>query len=186
MKLLIKLLTSIPIILITLFFIPFLGICLIIARLFLIKNRTKILPAIIFLILGIIINLPLLIENIIKKFHLEINVPYLREILGSDFYTNDLILFGKRLIIIGVIYILLVAIFNKLIDIIQRKIIEYFQKEEEKDIEIRKENDLKMQEKRERSKNTHVVRCPYCGSDNTLTSKVGKCAFCRKSIEYKE
>ena len=33
---------------------------------------------------------------------------------------------------------------------------------------IRKENDLIMQEKRERAQNTHVVYCPYCGSEFVL------------------
>ena len=45
---------------------------------------------------------------------------------------------------------------------------------------------MKMQEKRERAKNTHVVYCPYCGADNMLTEKTGICKFCRRKIEYKE
>ncbi len=48
-----------------------------------------------------------------------------------------------------------------------------------------KENDLKMQEKREKAKNTHVVHCPYCGSDNMLTEQTETCKFCRRKIEYK-
>lgn len=43
-----------------------------------------------------------------------------------------------------------------------------------------------MQEKREKSKHTNVIHCPYCGSDNILTEKTGTCAFCRRTLENKE
>ena len=44
---------------------------------------------------------------------------------------------------------------------------------------------MKMQEKREALKNTHVVHCPYCGADNMLTSNIGTCKYCRRRIEAK-
>ena len=73
------------------------------------------------------------------------------------------------------------SIFNKL----ELFISSYISEREKKDFEIRKENDMKMQEKREALKNTHVVHCPYCGADNMLTSNIGTCKYCRRRIEAK-
>ena len=45
------------------------------------------------------------------------------------------------------------------------------------------EQEKKKIEKQEKTKNTKVVYCPYCGADNMLTEKVGTCKYCRRKIQ---
>ena len=184
----IKILCSIPIILIVMYFIPFLGICLLLFKCF-IHSGKKYKTSIILTITGLLLLIPQLISSIIKTFKIETNIPYLNDIINSEIYPK-LIEYSKLLITIGIIFTLISVIinktFNKLGNQLNRGIKSYIEKDIEKDQQIRKENDLIMQEKREKALHTHAVRCPYCGSDNILTSQTGTCKFCRKTIEYKE
>lgn len=187
-NLFIKLLCSIPIILLNLYFIPFLGICLILFRLFMYKNKLYKTP-ITLIIGGLLIVIPNFINSIMNLLKIDTSkIPYLTNILNSDIYLK-LLSYSKSLITIGVIFFIIVVVFNTLFIRLGTKlgteVNNYIEKDLQKDYEIRKENDLKMQEKREKAKNTHVVHCPYCGSDNLLTSTTGTCKYCRRKIEYK-
>ena len=187
-NLFIKLLCSIPVILVVLYFIPFLGVCLILFRAYIYRNK-NIKTYVLLLVCGLLILIPKLIDSIIKMLNNNnIKIPYLNSIITSNIYTK-LLNYSKFLIIIGVVFIILSYIFNNVFNKISSKlnsgIKNYMEKDVRKDYEIRKENDLKMQEKREKAKNTHVVHCPYCGSDNMLTEQTGTCKFCRRKIEYK-
>lgn len=185
-----KILCSLPIILIVLYFIPFLGICLILFRYYVYRSRKKYYSTPIYLLVcGLLILIPQAINSIIKMLNINsIEIPYLNTIITSDIYVK-LISYSKLLITISIIFLILSFIFrnvfNKVSSKLNSSIKNYMEQDLKKDYEIRKENDLKMQEKREKAVNTHVVRCPYCGSDNMLTQQTGTCKFCRKNIEYK-
>ena len=188
-NLFIKILCSVPVILVVLYFIPFLGICLLLFRRFVYQNKT-IKTYILLLVCGMIILIPKTVDLIIKKLELSnIKITYLDKIISSGIY-NNLLTYSRLLIILGVILIIASYIFkdlfNKLSIKLNSGIRNYMEQDLRKDYEIRKENDMKMQEKREKAKNTHVVYCPYCGADNMLTEKTGTCKFCRRKIEYKE
>lgn len=185
-----KILCSIPVILITLYFIPFIGVILILFRYYVYRNEKYYKTPLILLICGLLLLIPRVANSVIKilKFNVE-DVPYLKVVLDSDIYLK-LLSYSRYLIIVSIIFLIISFIFrntiSKINGIISSQISNYGSKLQEDSYKIRKENDLIMQEKRERAQNTHVVYCPYCGSDNMLTEKTGTCKFCRRKIEYKE
>lgn len=185
-----KILCSIPVILITLYFIPFIGVILILFRYYVYRNEKYYKTPLILLICGLLLLIPRVVNSVIKilKFNVE-DVPYLKVVLDSAIYLK-LLSYSSYLIIVSIIFLIISFIFrntiSKINGIISRQIFNYGSKLQEDSYKIRKENDLIMQEKRERAQNTHVVYCPYCGSDNMLTEKTGTCKFCRRKIEYKE
>lgn len=179
-NIILKMLCSIPIILVLLYFIPFLGICLMLFRCFLYKNKKSSIYYI-----EIICGLLILIPQIIDIFKIKSEIFQIETILNSDIYIK-LLNYSKLLITVGIIFLVLSYIFKYLFNKIDNKISDYIKEEQNRDYKIRKENDMKMQEKREKAKNTHVVYCPYCGSDNMISEKTGICKYCRRQIEYKE
>lgn len=184
-----KLLCSLPVVLIVLYFIPFLGICLILFRYYVYRGNKYYKTPALLLVCGILLLIPKLTDSIIKMLKLDnVEIPYLNSIITSDIYTK-LLSYSKLLVTVGIIFLILSFIFrnvfNKLSNKVNSGIRNYMEQDLKKDFEIRKENDMKMQEKREKAKNTHVVHCPYCGSDNMLTEQTGTCKFCRRKIEYK-
>lgn len=181
-NLFIRFLISLPVILITLYFIPFLGVCLCILKLFIDYSRNKKIMAVCFIVLGIFIFVPRIIYLIPN---LKSTIPDLELFLNHDIYLNGLVPYGKRLIILGVIFYVVSYIISYISIKSYSALNKYMAKQINRDNEIRKENDLVMQEKREKAKNTKVIKCPYCGADNTLTSTTGVCAFCRKNLNNK-
>lgn len=184
-----KILSSLPVILVTLYFIPLLGVCLILFRYYIYRNKKYYNLPIILIILGMVILVPKIIDSILNVLKLnKINVFYLNSILNSDLYLKFL-KYSKTLISVGVIFLILVfiikAFYNKVSDMINHELRDYMNKDLQKDYEIRKANDFKMQEKREKAKNTHIVHCSYCGAENVLTEKIGVCKYCRRQIEFK-
>lgn len=180
-----KLLCSLPIILIILYFIPFLGICLILFRFYIYRNNKQYKTPILLLLCGLLLLIPKLLDSIMKALKLSSDeIPYLNNIMDSEIYIK-LLSYSKLLITISIILFILSFILKNVFNKVNTGIRNYMAEDLKKDYEIRKENDLKMQEKREKAKNTHVVYCPYCGADNMLTEQTGICKFCRRKIEYK-
>ena len=184
-NLLFNILASLPIILLMLYFIPFLGIILILFRFFVYSNK-KISTSIYITLVGILILIPKIIYFILGIFKIDINtIPYLQDVLNSDLYNINFINYSKLLICIGIIFLIisfaLTAIFNKL----NIGILNYISKQEKMDTKISRENDMKIKIKQEKAKNTSYVKCPYCGSDNLLSEKFGICQYCRRKIENK-
>lgn len=179
-----KILSSIPIILVASYFIPFLGICLLILRYIVYDDKRKKKTPVILTIIAFVVLIPQLLKYILAILKINIvNISYFYNIVDSKVYSVNFIKFSKFLITISVIVWILSFVFEKISNKISSGIKNYVQQDLKKDYEIRKENDLKMQEKREKAKNTHVVHCPYCGSDNMLTEQVGTCNFCRRKIQ---
>ena len=120
----------------------------------------------------------------------NINIPYMNDFINSSLYQEKLIHYSKLLISLGIIFLILTMIMKNLLNQLMGKLNtemqKYIIKNEQREAEIFQKNDLILKEKREKAKNTHVVYCPYCGSDNMLTEKIGTCKYCRRKIEYKE
>ena len=187
----IKVLFSLPVILIALYIIPFLGICLIIAKYIVEKawnekdRFTKSMLSI--TAIGILLNIPRAINYCLTKINFKnIVFPVLKTIIESDIY-KELITYGNRLIIVGIILLIIGFIINKTIVNVKNRVISLAHsqilEETKRQDEIYKENNLKIQEQQERAKNFHVVTCPHCGAVNQLTAKTGKCSHCRNIIE---
>lgn len=181
-----RLLASIPIILIFLYFIPFLGICLIPLRLFMYNNKKRISTPIILISVGILILAPIGLNLIFNLISFDKTViPYFNEILDSPIYTTNLIKYSKLLITTGVVLLIISFILNSIFNKLGNNLKSYISNQEQRDAEISQKNDLIMKEKQEKAKNTSVVYCPYCGADNMLTSNVGTCKYCRRKIQAK-
>ena len=180
----IRLLCSIPIILVFLYFIPFVGVCLILLRYFLYSEKKKILVPIILMLVGSLILIPGCLLELAKM--TNFNIPSkITSIFTDSFYSVNLINYSKNLFIVGIIFLFLISIFRGIFDRAQAYLKSYIQKEEKVNREISSKNDLIMKEKIEAAKNMTVVYCPHCGADNILTTNVGTCKYCRSKLEVK-
>lgn len=182
-----KFLYSFPVILIFLYFFPFLGVCLLLVRYCMISSKKRMLTSILLIGIGILMFFPKILENIfnILKFDFSVLL-YFDSIIKADVYSSEFIKYSKWLITIGVLFLILSALLKRLSNKFQNSIQSYIQFQEKKDYEISQRNDLVMKEKRQKAENTKVVYCPYCGADNLLTSKTGICKYCRRQIITKE
>jgi len=189
-NILIKLLASFPIILIALYFIPFLGICLILLRYFVSDNKKKNSTPILIIGVGLIILIPKVLDFIfgIIKFDTT-KIPYFNTILNSNLYNLDFINYSKFLICVGIIFLIISFILKTVFEKISRKlnsgIINYINESQKRDYEISKQNDMEIKIKQEKAKNTSYVKCPNCGSDNLLSEKFGTCKYCRSKLQNK-
>lgn len=181
-----KILASLPIILITLYFIPFLGICLILLRYFMYNSKKRFSTPIIIAAVGFIILIPKVLYFVLKKINFDINsIPYLNDIVNADLYNIDFMKYSKFLICVGVILLIISFILKSVFDKLNNGIQNYISETEKRDAEISKKNDMEIKIKQEKAKNTNYVKCPNCGSDNLLSDKFGTCKYCRRKIENK-
>lgn len=189
-NLLFKILASIPVILIALYFIPFLGVCLILFRYFIYNGKKNISTSIILVSVGLLVLTPNIINGILSILKIDINtIPYLKDIVSSNLYKIDLINYSKVLICVGIILLIIIfvlkTIFNKVNSKLGSAFRNYISETQKRDREIAKENDLEIKLKQERAKNTFYVKCPNCGSDNIISEKIGTCKYCRRKIVNK-
>ena len=173
-----------------LYFIPFLGICLILFRLFVYSDKKKFSTPIIILITGVLCLLPkgiILLTNVIN---IDITkIPYLKDILASDYYNIKILEYSKLLITVGIIFIIITYVFNIIFSKVSSKlnngIRNYINETQKRDAEISRKNDMEIKIKQEKAKNTSYVECPNCGSDNLLGEKYGTCKYCRSKLVNK-
>lgn len=174
-NLLIKIICSIPVILIAGYFSKVLCVFLVIFRLIAIRRSRYSLPSSL-IICGLIILIPKGIHSI------NSDLPYISDILSSNIYPN-LLSYSKFLIIFGVILMIITYLLQLSSNKINNTVSNYINKQEQRDREIAEKNDLKMREKREASKYTRVIKCPHCGASNTVKDRVGICTHCRTPLE---
>ena len=185
-----KLICSTPVLLIVLYFLPPLGIFLLVARYFVYDSRHYFRAPIWLFIIALIILIPRGIELLNQNYNLGIYISFLAAIPSQEIYPK-LVEFAKSLIIISVVFLAITYILkflgSKLSNNIGKVLSAYFSKQMEADNKIAQENDLKLKEKIIDSKQTtpHVVKCPHCGKTNSIIGTVGKCKACRCHIEYK-
>ena len=181
-----KILTSLPVILVALYFVPVLGILLIVLKFVTTTNRNNS-TATILIITGLLLQIPNLLNKLSEV--LKFNIPYLDKIVEHEIYEK-LTSYGIKLLIIGVVLFIITTVFNKMFAGIKNTLTntmnDYVNKSIEQDREIDKENNMEMKEKQEAAKNFHVIHCPHCGADNIVTDNVTRCKYCRKGLQVKE
>ena len=188
---LLKALLSLPIILIVLYFLPVLGVIMLIARYFVYGSRHYYRSPILILIFSLILLIPRGLELAIINFKFDLSIPYLNDILNSEIYPK-LVDYAQNIFIISVVFLIVSAIIkaisSKLSGNISRVLNEYFSAKQAAETKAFQENDLKLKEKaiESKQKTPHVVKCPTCGKTNSIIGTVGKCKSCRNPIEYKE
>lgn len=182
-----KVLSSIPVILISLYFIPFLGICLIILRYLIVDNKKRISTPIYIIGVGILILIPKGLNLILNMVKVDLAIiPSLKDAINAELYNVNFINYSKRLICVGVVFLIISLGLKSILNKIGEMFNKYITESVNKDYEISKKNDLEMKIKQEKAKNTNYVKCPYCGSDNLLSEKNGFCQYCRRGLENKK
>lgn len=182
----IKILCSFPVILIASYFLPFIGVCLIIIRYFVHSTKKCYSTSLILIIFGGLILIPKVIVKVLDIAKIEsVNILYLDTIINSEIYPN-LLNYSKFLITVGIIFLLISLIFKNLFNKLSNYIRSFINVREQIDADNRQRNDIEIKIKQEKSKNTQVVYCPHCGADNILTEAVGKCKYCRRSLNSKK
>lgn len=181
----VKLLCSTPVILAVIFLFPPLGIALMIVRYFLFDNRRRVGVASTCLVIGLIAFLPLCVQKILELVQYN-EVPYLKDLVYSPFYLEDILMYGKKLIIIGIVFLIASVVLKKVFNNINYKIKnsakQYVEQKQKQEAEIFRQNDLEIKKRKEVANNSYTVVCPNCGASNVLTSKTEKCAYCRTAL----
>lgn len=111
----IKIICSLRVIFISLYFIPFLGICLGILRQFIYTNKSKSSTSISIITLDILILIPMLLNLILNLVNVNINEFNLNEIIESKIYVN-LVNYSKFLPCFGIILLISSFVFKSLIE----------------------------------------------------------------------
>ena len=187
-NLILKILSSIPVILLAIYIYPFFGICLIILRYFLYKQKRVSTPILI-ITMGILLLIPKYLFLLLNKLNITNNIiTYLQKII--DLATNiNIIKYSKSLLIIGVIMLIITItieqLINKINKVINTGMLSYINKSIETEKEISKQNDIEIKLKQEKAKNTTYIKCTNCGSDNLINEKIGVCKYCRSKLENK-
>lgn len=181
-----KLLSNIVVILIMLYFTPFFGVCLIVLRCFMSDNRKRSLTPLYIMGVGLLILFPKVLYLVFDLVKLDLNkVPYINDILHSEVYNTELLNYSKRLMCVGIIFLMISFILDNLSSRLNGKIRDYICEAQRRQAEILKQNDMEIKIKQEKAKNTSYVKCPSCGADNLLGEKFGTCEYCRGKIENK-
>ena len=187
---LVKLICSLPVVLIVLYFLPVLGVIMVIARYFIYSERHFFRTPVVLMLAGLILLVPRGLQLATENFNLGFTIPHLSDILNFELYPK-LADYGQFILIVGVVILivsyLLKSFISGLSNNIRSMMSQYASTKQAEEVEIRKENDLKLREKEitSKQKTPHVVKCPHCGKTNSITGTVGKCRSCRSAIEYK-
>ncbi len=188
-NLIFKILCSYPVILLALFFMPVIGVILILFRFYMYRDRIYRVP-ITLLIISLVLLIPKLIDWIFDLVKFDSSkIPYFDTIVDSSIYGR-LIGFSKFVIAASIIILnvsfIVKNIASKLDAKAESAVRNYVERQEAKELEIHEKNDLLVKERASAANNTHVVKCPSCGGYNTLVYNTGTCKYCRRKIQYKE
>ncbi len=178
-----KLIASIPVILLCLYFIPFVGVCLIGLRYFVYKNRKTYSAPITLIVVGLICLIPTITDTVLELARININnIPYARQVIEiADELDFDE--YAECLLTVGILTMIVVFATKKISEKIGRNVEKYIRAQEQAEREINEKNNLKIKEKQEAAKNTHFVKCPHCGGNNVIIGDIGKCKYCRQALE---
>ncbi len=171
-----KIILSIPVILIILYFIPILGIIMILARNIILNKKWQEI-SIILIIISALIYIPYLINFF--------NKDIVKNIIENEIYTK-MLSYSKFIFITAVVLCIVYAVMNKIASSLGSKLSNYINKYKEKQEIISRENDLKIKEKQLKAKNNTVIYCSNCGADNIVGDKIGVCAYCRTKLVNKK
>ncbi len=175
-----KLIASMPVILLTLYFIPFVGVCLTGLRYFVYRNKKQYSTPITLIVIGIICLIPTMTETVLEIAKIN-NIPYVNRAIeiADELDFDD---FSKTLLTVGILTMIAVYAIKKIANKIENNVSKYMRAQAEAEREINEKNNLKIKEKQEAAKNTHFVKCKSCGGNNVIVGDIGKCKFCRQTI----
>lgn len=185
-----KLFCSIPVILALLFFLPPLGVIVFLLRYVAYGKRHFFRAPVCIMIFALVLTIPFCLNWLINTLHLSFNIPYLQDIINSEYYSR-LLEFARFSFITAAIVLIVTFLLRNIIEQISSKLSQlisgYYSDLQKRDEKIAKENDLKLKEKAitSKQKTPHAVKCPHCGKTNSIIGTVGKCKSCRSVIEYK-
>ena len=185
-----KLFCSIPVILALLFFLPPLGVIVFLLRYVIYGKRHFFRAPVCIMVFALIITIPFCLNWLINTLRLSFNIPYLQDIINSEYYSR-LLEFARFSFITAAIVLIVTFLLRNIIEQISSKLSQlisgYYSDLQKRDEKIAKENDLKLKEKAitSKQKTPHAVKCPHCGKTNSIIGTVGKCKSCRSVIEYK-
>ena len=182
-----KLVCSLPVLLVTLYFVPPLGVILTISRYFIYGNyRYYRVPAVL-LIIACACLLPRAYELLQNNFGEQI--PIIQPFI--DFRAHELYpkitTFGRFVAIMSIILLLLSQLLRNVIgrassaiSLLSRAASED-NKKSSKTSTMTHDNPAKQQTDQT---TPHVVKCSSCGKVNRIVGTVGKCKSCRNDIEW--
>jgi len=188
---------SIPVILILLYFLPFIGICLVFFRYFIYKDKKIYELPIVLLIVALFLLLPRGAYLLLTNFKMDVNlIPYLDVVNRHDMYIKIVkyskFIFTMSIITLIVSYLVktlyynvkskLSSAFSTTSSTLNTKIDNYMAKE----AEIHEKNDLKIKEQREKANNTHHVKCGTCGHEMLVSDNQTKCPFCGNPLSERK
>lgn len=175
---LIKVLISLPVILMVAYLVPALGFVLVIAR-YIIKQDRRLIISLGLIIASAVLYVPKILLNINHQ-----ALAWLKDVdcFKTDFYGQHVLGYAKNLLIIAIISALVMTIALVIKSRLTRQIGQYFDKLNQRDYQIARDNNLKIQEKQQRAKQTAYVQCPNCGSDNLVSETQAVCKFCRTPL----
>ena len=181
---------SIPVIILLLFFLPPLGVIALLARYVILGKRHFFRAPVCIMVFALILTIPFCLNWLINALHLSFNIPYLQDIINSEYYSR-LLEFARFSFTTAAIVLIVTLLLRNIIEQISSKLSQlingYYSDLQKRDEKIAKENDLKLKEKAitSKQKTPHAVKCPHCGKTNSIIGTVGKCKSCRSVIEYK-
>lgn len=178
-----KILSSLPVIFLALYFIPFLGVCLILLRYLIYEYQKRISTPIIIVSVGIFLLIPKVIYFVLDVLGIDIStISYLNDVVNTSLY-DSFINYSKLLICLGVILLIVSLFCRNIFSRLCAGVKNYIIETENKDAEISNKNDMEIKLKQERAKNTNFFKCPNCGADNIVSKKIGTCKYCRRKFE---
>lgn len=181
---------SIPVIILLLFFLPPLGVIALLARYVVLGKRHFFRAPVCIMVFALILTIPFCLNWLINTLHLSFNIPYLQDIINSEYYSR-LLEFARFSFTTAAIVLIVTFLLRNIIEQVSSKLSQlisgYYSDLQKRDEKIAKENDLKLKEKAitSKQKTPHAVKCPHCGKTNSIIGTVGKCKSCRSVIEYK-
>ena len=186
----VKVILSIPVILILLYFLPVIGVIALITRYILIDEKHYFMTPAVIAIVGLVALIPRGFELLQQNFNFNITIPFLSDFLALPIYPK-ITDYGKFCVIIAIVFFLLSALLRKFLTGLGDRIVKAFSTRRQEELTARErvaqENDLKIREQKLEMEQTelNVVKCPHCGKINHIKGKTGTCKSCRTPISAK-
>lgn len=181
-----KLICSLPVILITLYFVPPIGIILTIARLFIYGSyRYYRVPAAI-LVVALLCLVPRAYELLQQNF--GVNIPFLQFLVDFRLHPlyQKLTDFGRWVAIFSLIMFVVSLILGKVATAVSGALRMARMASSERSTNTNKPGLTPDNPAKHQTDQTtpHVVKCLNCGKANHITGTVGTCKACRSAIEW--
>ena len=181
-----KVLCSIPMILLVLYFFRFWGLIAVVLRYIMYKNKKMFKLPIVLIASGVILVMPKLVFRILKLF--KVSLSFLNQFVKLEFYSK-LLGYGKYLITTGIIILFIVFIIAcilELMGILENVFKEDLEKTKNERPQMHVSTPVRVEPKIIRAREPHIVECPNCGEEVLVEDDYATCKYCRGKVYYKE